>query len=455
MRTTIIPIDLPSHPKNNSQLDLQAIAVYAALGFFLDDDTFYTDHNALNPGRIYPDTDPPKPWFEWHYEPRDISFEQAVDEFGELFEAITHENLSARKIILPLSGGLDSRTQAVALKGHKNVFTYSYHFQGGHDETRYGRQIAAAMGWEFEAFSIQRGYLWNRIEDLARINRCYSEFTHPRQMAIFDQFSSMGDIFYLGHWGDVLFDDMGVLDDLPEEQQIDIILKKIIKKGGAELGAALWEAWGLPGDFKTYLYERVSTLLKAIHINNANARIRAFKSLYWAPRWTSVNLSIFSAKHPLVLPYYDERMCKFICTIPEKHLAGRQIQIEYIKRKAPELARIPWQPVDPCNLYNPEKFRSLRCLPLRAWRKAVKIARSRLLNKPFIQRNWELQFVGKENETNLEVWLFENEAFKTFMPQDLVASTYDNFRQKDPVYYSHAVSMLLTLSVFTKLQKQK
>src|SRR5690606_2250966 len=129
-------------------------------------------------------------------------------------------------------------------------------------------------------------------------------------------------VFSLGHWGDVLFD-RGCPEGTPESQLLEIILKKVIKKGGMELATALWQEWELEGDFESYLRQRISELLHNIKIENPSAKLRAFKSLYWAPRWTSVNLSVFEAAHPITLPYYDNRMCEFICTIPEEYLAGR------------------------------------------------------------------------------------------------------------------------------------
>ena len=45
-------------------------------------------------------------------------------------------------------------------------------------------------------------------------------------MAIYDEFSRMGDVFSLGHWGDVLFDNMQI-EGLNESQQVDLIIKKI------------------------------------------------------------------------------------------------------------------------------------------------------------------------------------------------------------------------------------
>jgi hypothetical protein len=264
-------------------------------------------------------------------------------------------------------------------------------------------------------------------------------------MAFIDRYTALGDVFSVGHWGDVLFDDMGVPDTLPVEQQVEVVLKKIVKKGGMELGTALWQAWGLVGDFNSYLTERVKQLLVSIDIpHSANARIRAFKSLYWAPRWTAVNLSIFESVRPITVPYFDNRMCQFICTVPEKLLAKRQIQIEYLKRRAPELAHIPWQEKRPFNLYNYQWNRFPYNLPFRVLSKMARMTSS----KNIIQRNWELQFQGEKNDENLRQHLFNNIAFSEWIPQEVTRRFYESFKQADPVYFSHPVSMLLTLSLF-------
>lgn len=431
------------------EFDRKAICVFATIGFFLEKDTYYVTQRMLCLATTYQlDTHAnTKEWFQWHYSPRKISLQQAVDEFAHLFETVIYDQVGNRKVILPLSGGLDSRTQAAALKHlKKDVHAYGYAFEDGHDETEYGKRIAKACGFPFEDWKVPNGYLWKCIEQLAHINGCYTEFTHPRQMAFVDHYAALGDVFSLGHWGDVLFDDMGVADDLPFEKQVEVVLKKIVKKGGLELGSSLWQAWGLEGDFRDYLTERVRKLLLDIDIpHSANARIRAFKSLYWAPRWTAVNLSVFESVRPITVPYFDNRMCEFICTVPEKYLAKRQIQIEYLKRRAPELARIPWQEHRPFNLYNYKWDKAPYNWPYRAVSKFKRMISS----KKVIQRNWELQFLGVDNATHLEHYLFSNPTLSNWVPRDVVDRFYKNFKN-EPVYYSHPVSMLLTLSLASK-----
>ncbi len=385
------------------------------------------------------------PYFKWHYSPRDITFEQALAEFSTLFGKIIKEQIGNNQAILPLSGGLDSRTQALALFNlGANVQSYSYQFKNGYAETKIAQQIAKVCDFNFQKFEIKEGYLWDTINELAEINGCYSDFTHPRQMAILQDLKQYEGIFSLGHWGDVLFDrGMAAADE--NKEPLVIIKKKIIKKGGLQLAETLWQAWNLEGQFEDYLNTRLSTLLDSIKIENKSAQIRAFKSMYWAPRWTSVNLSVFEAANPISVPYYDNRMCEFICSIPEAYLADRKLQIAYLQQNK-KLADITWQAQRPYNLNTFQNNKTPNNVPYRIVNKLQHTV-SGLVGKNLIQRNWELQFLGMENDEKLQAEIF-NSSFNSFISKPLVAQFYNSFKNDDAVTYSHSVSMLLTLAMF-------
>jgi hypothetical protein len=456
---------IPSHQTivkvkgEKHHLDYKAICIFSAFGFFLDTDTYWKDEKVLSPATINTINDDgylidSKPWFQWYYKPKELSLKQATESFQELFENIVHEQSDGRDIILPLSGGLDSRSQAISLKKSKvNVKSYSYSFQNGFKESGISKKIAKACDFPFKEFTIEEGYLWDKVEKLASINKCYSEFTHPRQMAVIDEVAELGNSFSLGHWGDVLFDSDGLAENVSDIELVQILKKKVLKKGGLELALSLWKSWGIEGEFEQYLEHRLIELLSKIEIKNVNAKVRAFKSLYWAPRWTSVNLSVFENKHPILLPYYEDRMCQFICEVPEELLANRQIQIEYIKQNNKEVASIVWQDAKPFNLYNYHLAKAPYNIPYRIIDKLKREFRT-LLGKTFVQRNWELQFLGKENRQQLEKHLyFKN--FLQFVDKSIVDAYFNLFDTKDKVYYSHSVSTLLTLSLFTKQLNEK
>src|SRR5690606_5002087 len=149
---------------------------------------------------------------------------------------------------------------------------------------------------------------------------------------------------------------------------------------------------------------------------------------------------------PVALPYYDRRMCDFICTLPEHLLDGRKIQIEYIKRRSKEAAKVTWQARRPFNLYNYEWNRMPYNLPVRMWYKM----KNGLARRPLIQRNWELQFLGPQNDEHLRRWLFDNKNFVQFISPEVTQYFYRKFTAENPSGYAHAISMLLTLSLFAR-----
>ena len=458
MKTSIIPekpvfVKIPAEPHSVNQ---KAVVIFAALGFYLDGDTFWRDEKAILGGkkfevdaenRLVSESDD----FQWHYQPTEISFDDCLEKFRQIFES-SIRNYCNGKLIVPISGGLDSRTIAASLTGHRDINAYSYRFSGGVNELQYGRKVADVAGFNFHEYTIPPGYLWNQIERLAQINGCNSEFTHPRQMYIIDELPKLGELIILGHGGDLFFDSMHVSDLLPFEGQVDYLMKNLVKKGGMDLATDLWRTWELDGAFVDFLRSRIEQLLSSIHIDNANARLRAFKTKYYVSRWSVTNMQIFARQVKLFAPYFTDEMCKFICTVPEQYLKGRKIQIEYLKKFAPALAKIRWQAKEPYNLFNHGKHRTPAHYPWRLKNKVTNEFRKSFLKKPLIQRNWEIQFVGEENDRNLRLWLFGNSSLDTLVPKEITKRYYDRFSNEDHVSWSHPVSMLLTLSVMAKNQ---
>ncbi|MBL7849462.1 MAG: hypothetical protein JNN04_01080 [Cyclobacteriaceae bacterium] len=456
-RTTKLPIvppvvsyyTLPGEVK----LDYPAICCFSALGFFLNEDTYYTNRKAFRPATEYRFDASGKVvskgrYFHWNYLPREITFDQALNEFSDLLEGIVERDTANKKIVLPISGGLDSRTLAAAVAHRSDVFCYSYQFEDGISESLFGSAVATALSFPHQGFTLSRGYLWSVIDQLAQLNGCYAEFLNPRQMAVYGQLAHKGDIYLLGHGGDLFFDGMGVLDNLTEREQLEYLIKKLIKPAGWQLGESLWKAWGIVGDFKEYLTARILELLRGIEINNANARLRAFKTEYYVARWTAVNLELFQQQLPVSVPFFQDEICRWICTTPEAHLSGRKLEIEYIKRKSSSLAKIPWQKVYPCNLYNYSEFNSLGIRIARAWLKGKRQFRSHVLGKRADANNWELQFVGEANVNNLRRYLVD-QWNSEFIPKEISVEYFSKF-QRQGKDYVHAVTMLLTLSCFDR-----
>ena len=145
-------------------------------------------------------------------------------------------------------------------------------------------------------------------------------------------------------------------------------------------------------------------------------------------------------------------MCEFICTIPEAFLADRRIQIGYIKKRCPEVAKITWQEKKPFNLYNYHLNKSPFNMPYRIVNK-LKRAFNSMLGKKYIQRNWELQFLGDKNENKLKEYLYTDD-FQKLVSKKIIDDILYKFKNEDPVWFSHPLSMLLTLSLSTNTLKK-
>lgn len=431
-----------------SKLDYKSICAWLSTGFFLGDTTFFKDIKVLKPGESFVDGKIKEPEWEWHYSPRDISFSNAVDEFINIFDSIVKKYFKDQKVILPISGGLDSRTLAISLdRNDMSVESFSYYFDGGHNESNYAESITKVLGYPHRSFLVKSGYLWNDLGRISKINGSYTEFTHPRQAAFLDNFKNLGEVFCLGHWGDVLFHNLGLDNNITFDEEVRFLKKIIIKKGGYHLANTLWKVWGLDGHFDAYLNEQLESYLSSIKINGSpNSRLRAFKSLHWAPRWNLVNLEYFRFAHPIKMPYYNNQFCKFICSVSERYLSSRKIQIEYIKRCSPALAKQTWQEHRPFNLYNYHFDQTPLNLPYRIYDKVRRV----LKNKDQVSMNWELQFLGEVNNQNLYNNLFEKGTFGDLVPEKTVKKFYNLFIKNSPSVYAHPISMLLALGQFKK-----
>ena len=170
----IIPIEQTFYNKNSNklinwephsqyELDLSAISSFIALGFMLADDTFFREIKVLQPSTKYTiDTKKcinnlQKTW-QWHYNPSDRSFDDALEEFSNLFERLIVNNIKNKHILLPISGGIDSRTLFVPIQDNPELILCSYEFQDGFIESEVGHKLSAIFNIPYYSQKIQRGY---------------------------------------------------------------------------------------------------------------------------------------------------------------------------------------------------------------------------------------------------------------------------------------------------------
>jgi len=437
---------------SKKDLDWEAIATFFALGFFLNDKTHFKDIRILPPAtRYHLDknyTIKGERYWEWHHtvDPH-RTYDETIVEYHRLLQQAVERCTQNGHILLPISGGLDSRSLAAVMPRHTSVQSYSYGYTADSIEISIASQIAHSKNLPFTAHVIQR-YLFDRLPEVVTALHGSQDVTQARQVSISKWLAEHGDIVLTGLWGDVWCDQMGLADGLPENTSLaQYACKKFRKRGsnwllkhvvGPQLGVKDWDGW---------LTDRIDEGLRRFsHIEDIDFRLKAYKTSQWAFRWSNASLRAFELGATPRIPYYDNDLVDFFCTVPTEFVRDRRLQIDHLKRYAPELARIKWQQAD-ANLYW-ARYGYWLGLPRRAYQKVKRSVRG----ERAIQRNWELQFLSPEGRNGLEHWLLRpglkiHEFVSPLRIKELIEDLFASPRADN----GYTVSILLTFSAWLEV----
>lgn len=452
------------------QLDWLGLSGFFAFGFFPQDRTYFDDVHILRPASHYVFnedgqlTHNQRYWDWWYYPDDRRTYTDTVAEFGGTLEAILTDQTRSGRIAVPISSGLDSRTVAaiIANNGSKlsgnasrprhdwstvqpRLWAYSYGYTSYSPETSIGARIAAARDVPFQRFTIPE-YLFDRLDLILASVEGFQGVASTRQAAIVEEVASHADYLIAAHWGDVWMDDMGLLerDKLGDADILAHALDKIENKGRGWLLEHLCRQRLGKEEPENVLRDLVAEELKRVaQIEEADFRVKAFKTEQWSFRWTVASLRMFQPGAFPRLPFYDNRMVDFCCTVPSKFVSQRRLQIDYLKRFHADVARIPWD-VTGNSLFYDTKSKSWE-LSKRAWRKMCRI----VTNRPHVGRNWEVQFLNEKGKAGLHEWLLHpGLKIHEFVSIEAIKNLLDELFITPNAGNGYTVSSLLTFSAW-------
>ncbi|MFQ5568388.1 MAG: asparagine synthase-related protein, partial [Rhodothermales bacterium] len=441
---------------SDRRLDWVGITGFFGSGFFPQDRTFYQDVRILRPASHYVFDDQGilqrerRYWNWWHRPDSHRSYDDTVAEFGSLFGEVMRDQAREGRLALPISGGLDSRSTVAALtrkdtESQAPIWAYSYGYMDDSVETRIARRIAGARHLPLRRFTI-KPYLFDQLDRVLAAVEGFQDVTQCRQAFVSDELAQEADYVVAAHWGDVWLDDMGVAAQHQPSGQDDLLrhaLNKMLKRG---------RHWLLEHVCRPHLDEEPDTVLREMvrdelarveHLEDAGFRMKAFKTDQWSFRWTLASLRMFQPGAFPRLPFYDTRLTDFFCSVPSEYVRGRRLQIDYLKRFAPDLAGITWQAWD-ANLYRYQHFNTWM-LPKRALKKAWRL----LVRRRVVQRNWEVQFLNEQGRQGLEHWLVRpGLRLHDLVQPPATQRLLDDFYNEPGAANGYTVSMLLTFSAW-------
>ncbi|MEO1086774.1 MAG: hypothetical protein AAFY88_21280, partial [Acidobacteriota bacterium] len=338
------------------RLDWPALVSFFACGFFLGEGTYWDDVRCLGPARRHrlsgesgesgwSEEARSERYWRWRHAPEsDRPTSETVDAFGEIFNRVVVDATAGGVVALPLSGGLDSRALCAAAPASEVSWSFGYGYQPGSVEVKIAERLARTRGLPFEGIVIEP-YLHRWIDRGFDLLEGFQDLTQTRQLAVVNTLGTRAERVLAGHWGDVWLDDMGLGAVAPDDDAAVLAraLGKLRKRGRAWLLEHLC-APALGDDPEALLEAQVAEALEPYRdLEEADFRLKAFKTDHWSSRWTVSSVRAYQASTWPLLPFYDPRLADFFATVPADQLEDRRLEIDYLTRFAPDLARVPWQ----------------------------------------------------------------------------------------------------------------
>lgn len=432
--------------KTNKRLNWQALSGFMAMGYFPADTSYLEGITIFEPASHYHFNDElvlvnNQRYWQWTYN----SIIAPVEFYTEQLHGILQRSLSVatkdKRTCIPISGGLDSRMLAGELVSdnmlHTELKALSYGYAESSKEIKIGNQVADKLGIPQHSY-VMPDYLFTQLDEIIDAVELFQYVDGTRQASSVDWLKKNTDVVVGGHWGDVWMD----TPNIPNMNEIqNAFQKKIVKKGSEWLLKNICEPH-LKNSVDTPLHYFNKFVAEYDHIEDADFKMKIYKTDHWSFRWTTASIRMYQAANMPVLPFYDNRIVDLFTTIPQDMLRQRELQVAYIKQYHEALARITWQEYD-ADLYSYKRFNNRNI----SYRVVDKIKRT-ISNKPTIQRNWEVFYMRPAGRKALENILLNNKLLQDIVPERAVKELLQDLYKSPTAANGYTVSMLLTFSLF-------
>lgn len=339
----------------NSDFNKRALLELCAAGYVLGNETLYDDLCVLQAGEylLFNKRDQERQiahYYKYIPKPvRETSYEDAMDELGSIVDLAvcrTIDEANGRKIIVPLSGGLDSRIVAAKLREHKydNVQLFSYGVKNN-DEARIAREVAARLDlpWTMLPSSREKVVALARSQRRQELNDYFHGFSALPSYVEFEAIDNLvetglgepGDLIVNGQSGDYICGAHipAKLFDMAKPEVPDIIEYIIYKH------FSLWKT------LKTD--ENVRKLTAHIHallppheelegLGSKDAILSAYESFEWTERQSKMVVHgqrIYEFYgFDWSLPLWDGDLMEFYARMPFDFKFQRKLFRDYVKQ---------------------------------------------------------------------------------------------------------------------------
>ncbi len=338
-------------------VDVSALGDFLSLGYSTGERTLFKQVRLLPPASVAtlrPGGGPSirRYWdYSFHSDADPVQTEPQYEEgfFSHLETALKRQTAGSGRVLVPVSGGYDSRILSGMLsraKGRDGVVALSY----GHDhalDVVYGRKIARKCGLKHYNVPIAPDYLSRFAERFVWMLEGTVNCLNAHMLTTFDVIESEDiDSVMTGFFGDIVAGSgtwiysLGVLEGRPDEEVFE-------RQYGVHCD--IMNAEDIVRYVRPeYQEETKSSARKALwsRYRNCKTKNQYFRSRYYSMherqrRYTNFNLYVFDHKN-VIAPFVDNEFVDYILHIPANLLINQKLYSNVMVKYMPELARIPY-----------------------------------------------------------------------------------------------------------------
>jgi len=343
--TTLLATELRAllgHPQVPREIDEAAVEQFLITSHLVDTRSLIRGVSMLPPGTITR-INRTGMSFERYWSPRiaaaqDDGLDKWADRLADVLAPAVRSRCGDAPPLLPLSGGLDSRSVAAFIPPHLVAKATACSFGHSHcHDVRYGRRIARALGARFIRLPIPDDFFSHYLRPVQLL--CDGEVSiEALPMYRLIEMGQPGQTMLMGYLGDALSG--GHL--LGAECSLDAVWHK--KYQGKGFSEPLLERVLLP---ERYQAIRGSTraLMRAALVQadaaSLDEKALAVELHHRQSRYISYFGRMLSSRYRVETPFLDQEVLDTFLSLPLAHRQGQRAYRRMLVRHAPRLAAVP------------------------------------------------------------------------------------------------------------------
>ena len=349
-------IKILSSLEGTKEIRMDAIVDFFLFGYLLGEKTFFKNIYKLSPASIIEKTKDKlkiKRYWDFDYKQDEIfaKEEYLIEKLGNLWEkAIEKRIIKNKKIIIPISGGLDSRAilACIIKKIPKDsILTFTFGQKGSYD-FEIGKKIAKKAGIDNVSLDMEYNDFEKQYTESFSDSEGLIDASPYLPISKYKSLKKYGSDIYLGYMGDPLMGghiSFEAIDKKIEKKDDFKDIKRSIFKKNKIVKMEIYKKMFKNEFLKNYL--DLSTFEKTFS-KHKDCEKQKFANLFskWDFRYRQVNYIIPAIfRHIQYFNYYspflDNELVDFILKIPPELRFNEKLYKKMLIKKYPEFFKMP------------------------------------------------------------------------------------------------------------------